>query len=151
MNPFLKNRIRDLLTLVLAVAVFIGTATNVHAASKANKKINNTYGYITGEVKGSIFCGAKNINSYARTGKNVPRLMTSVEVQYYNTGKKICDEGTEWRNNVRYAGVDVDLIHFKNALKGKKYDGFLHTKLTAYGCAEAIVKKSYTVYTTCVY
>lgn len=44
MNPFLKNRIRDLLTLVLAVAVFIGTATNVHAASKANKKINNTYG-----------------------------------------------------------------------------------------------------------
>lgn len=72
MNPFLKNRIRDLLTLVLAVAVFIGTATNVHAASKANKKINNTYGYITGEVKGSIFCGAKNINSYARTGKNVP-------------------------------------------------------------------------------
>ena len=146
-----KQLVKVTASLALVVALLGGTTVKVNAASTASKKINNTYGKITGSVEGSIFCGAKNINTSANSTKKVPRLMANVEVQYYKTGKTINYGGTSWMQDVKYAGADVDMIHFKNALKNNKYDGFLNTKLTAYGCAEAIVKKAYTVYTSCVY
>ncbi len=149
---YITNRlVKVTVSLALVVTLIGGTAIKVNAADTASKKINSTYGKITGSVSGFIFCGAKNINTHAKTTKKVPRLMTHVEVQYYKTGKTIAHGGTSWLTNVTDAGDDVDMIHFKNALKNNKYDGFLNTKLTAYGCAEAIVKKAYTVYTSCVY
>lgn len=38
------------------------------------------HGTLTGQVIGSIFVDAKNINTNAKTTKNVPRLMADVEI-----------------------------------------------------------------------
>ncbi len=151
MKYIINRLVKVTLSLALVVALLGGMTTQVNAASEDSKKINSTYGKITGSVSGFIFCGAKNINTSAKTTKKVPRLMANVEIQYYKTGKTITYGGTSWMQDTKYAGDDVDMIHFKNALKNNKYDGFLNTKLTSYGCAEAIVTKAYTVYTSCIY
>ena len=151
MKYFKSKIVKCFVSLAIVAAFVSGTAIKVDAASSASKTINDTYGKITGQVQGSKSLGAKNINTSATTTKKVPRLATTVEIQYYKTGNLICTEGCPWQTDTKYVGVDVDMIHFKNALNSNKYDGFLNTKLTAYGCAEAIVKKAYTVYTSCTY
>lgn len=151
MNYYTNRLFKWVISLVLIIVFVNGTAIKIDAASKASKTINSTYGKITGQVLGSIQCGAKNININAKTTKKVPRLMTNVDVQYYKTGKLIGGDGTDWEQNSKYVARDVDMSHFKNVLNNNKKDGFLKTKLTAYGCSEAIVKKAYTVYTSCVY
>ena len=147
---FVNKIFKCIVSLSLVAALTSGTIVKVDAASVASKTINDTYGKITGQVKGSIFVDAKNINTSATTTKKVPKLMANVDIHYYTTGNVICHEGTPFNTNVKHVGTDVDMSHFKNVIKNK-YDGFLNTKLTAYGCAEAIVKKAYTFYTSCTY
>lgn len=142
---------KGLASLALVMALIGGATAQVNAASSGSKTINSTYGTLTGQVIGSIFVDAKNINTNAKTTKNVPRLMADVEIQYYKTGRTICHEGTCWKTNANQTGTDVDMSHYKNVLNKNIKDDFLNTKLTAYGCAEAIVKKAYTVYTSCTY
>lgn len=138
-------------SLALVVVLISGTSVKVNAAPSGSITINTTYGNLTGQVRASIFVDAKNINTTAKTTKKVPRLMTNVDIHYYKTGNLICRDGIGWEKDVKYLSTDVDMGHFKNALNNNKCDGFLNTKLTAYGCAEAIVKKAYTVYTSCTY
>lgn len=89
--------------------------------------------------------------STATTEKKVPRVQADLEVQYNSTGKTIGTEYSGWKSDSKNAYAEIDMNHFKNKEKNNEKDGFLYTKCTAYGCAEAIIKKAYTVYTSCVY
>ncbi len=146
-----SNKMLKKLVLPMMVLSMLFVPMNTNAATQGTKKINDKYGELTGKLTKYKSCGAKWILSTAETTKKVPRLMATGEVQYYTTGEEIIGFGTWWEVNTKQVGEEVDMIHFKNKQNHNKYDGFLNTKLTAYGCAEAIVKKSYTVYTSCTY
>lgn len=151
MKYILKKIAKVTVSLALVVAVLGGTTIKVNAAVTASKKINDTYGKITGETEGSSSAWGKYFLSSATTTKKVPRVQADLEVQYYSTGKTIDTDYSGWKSNSKKAYAELDMAHFKNQQNNNKKDGFLNTKCTAYGCAEAIVKKAYTVYTSCVY
>ncbi len=146
---FVNKLFKCILSLSLVVALTSGTIVKVDAASKATKSINSTYGSITGEISGGVGYLGKEFESGAFTTKKVPKIYTDIDVKYYTTGKTIA-KVNHWETNSNAAVVMVKMERYKNALNNNKKDGFKKTKCTAYGCAEAIVKKSYTVYTSCV-
>ncbi len=146
---FVNKLFKCILSLSLVVALTSGTIVKVDAASKETKSINSTYGSITGETYGSVGDPGKVFESTAFTTKKVPKLYTDIDVKYYTTGKTIAKDN-KWSTNINIAVVTMYMDRYTNALNNNKKDGFVKTKCTAYGCAEAIVKKSYTVYTSCV-
>ncbi len=148
----IKNILIKGTTAFALVVALIGCSVNANAASKATKSINSTYGSITGETYGSKFSnGGKYLESSAQTTKKVPRLWADIDIKYYATGKTIVKKNTGWVQNSRLVYANAYMDNYSNELNNNKKDGFVNTKCTAYGCAEAIVSKSYTVYTSCVY
>lgn len=137
-----------MLALILSM---MGSMTKVSAASKASKTIDGTLGKITGEIFGTKGTTGKYFESDAITTKKVPRLYADMDLKYYSTGKRITKASSGWETNSKLTASYVYMDRYKNALKNNKKDGFVGTKVTAYGCAEAIVKKAYTVYTSCTY
>lgn len=150
MKKIERNLVRVMVAFSLVVALFGGTA-KVNAASTGSTYINKTYGNIRGEVFGITQYGQKHFESIAETDKKVPRLWADIDMKYHSTGNTIVKRSSGWKSSSKCAGITVDMNQYRNALNGNKRDGFLATKCTAYGCAEAIVKSSYTVYTSCVY
>ncbi len=138
------------MTLALVLALLGGT-TKVNAASSDKLFINDKYGKLKGRVFGTKDPLGKYFESQAETKGKVPRIYSDIEVQYHKTGKTIAKDTSNWKydNNLAHAYVEMDKI--PNELNKNKKDGFIGTKCTAYGCAEAIVKKAYTIFTSCIY
>lgn len=146
-----KKRFTKVMVSLAVIVALLGSATKVNAASSGSKTINSTYGKLKGETFGGMYTTGKYFESDAATTKKVPRIYADIEIQYYQTGKTIAKDMSGWKSNSKLAATYVYMDKFKNALKNNKKDGFVNTKCTAYGCAEAIVKKAYTVYTSKVY
>ncbi len=147
----LKNNLVRATTAFALVVALIGCSANANAASKASKSINSTYGSITGETYGlDVKNSGKMFESRARTTKRVPKIYTDIDLKYYTTGNTIAKDN-HWVTNSNTVLVTMYMNRYKNALNNNRKDGFVKTKCTAYGCAEAIISKSYTVYTSCVY
>lgn len=138
------------LTLALLLALLGGTS-KVNAASSDKAFINNKYGYLKGTVLGTKDPLGKYFESQAETKVKVPRIYSDIEVQYYKTGKTIAKDTSNWQYDNKLAHAYIELDKTPNALNNNKKDGFIGTKCTAYGCAEVIVKKAYTVFTSCIY
>lgn len=147
----LEKKVFRFIMVFALVITTIGGTVKVNASSTGSKDINDTYGKIYGKTFGTKGTMGKYFESDAETTKKVPRIYADIEVMYYTTGNKIASETSGWVNNSKLTAAYVYMDKFKNAQKNNKKDGFVNTKCTAYGCAEAIVKKSYTVYTSCVY
>lgn len=147
MKQIEKNLVRVAMSFALVVAL-LGSTSIVNAASTGSKAINSTYGNIKGETFGITLYSQKHFESIAETTKKVPRIWADIDIKYYATGNTIITKSTGWKYDSKCAGVTVDMSKYKNALNNNTRDGFLKTKCTAYGCAEAIVKTSYTVYTS---
>ncbi len=149
---YITNRlVKVTVSLALVVALLGGTAIKVNAAATGSKKINDTYGKLTGTTTGNNGSLGKVFENHANTTKKVPRLRSTLEVVYYSLGDRIGEDKPAWQTNVKKAVAQIEMSHFKNKKNNNKKDGFVNTKCTAYGCAEAIVKDAYTVYTSYVY
>ncbi len=142
MKKNLNIVIKKVAALALVVAL-VSSSTVVNAAT-ASKRINDTYGIITGKVFGVMAPTGKYFESSAGTTKKVPNLYAELEIQVNSTGKKITSKSTGWQKDTKHTAIYEYMDSYKK-------DGYRSTKLAAYGCAEALVKKTYTVYTSCVY
>lgn len=144
-----KKKFAKKMMALMLVGCVMGSMPVEAASSTANKYINSTYGYLTGNVEGGYDGFEKLYYSYAETTKPVNKIRSKLSVCYYSTGKVIGDgENTGWRYNSNSAHTcNYEMHHFKNALTGK-YDNFVNTKCTAYGTADAITSKAYAVYTS---
>ena len=143
----MRRALKAVSLTMLMGSLLIGSS--VSAASTGRTYINGTYGYLNGETCGTVFVDAKLFTTFTTTTKTVPRLRTSIQVQYYSSGAKIGENWPVWEYNTNYSADEIDLHHFKNA-QTNSYDGFLGTKCRAYGTSDAITSTPYVVYTSCV-
>ena len=149
------KRFLRLLTAALIVFVSVmGVDSKAEAASVSGSKyINATYGTLRGETDGCMGYQEKLYCTQATTTSAVPRIRATLTVCYYTTGEVIGDgETTGWISNASSAvTANYEMHHFKNKLNNNTYDGFVSTKCTAYGAADAITENAYVVYTQVTY
>lgn len=144
----MKKIKKIIVSMSLAAAMISGVS--VSAASSGSTYINSKYGYLHGAVSGGIWGDQKNFSSSASTTVAVPRLRTRLEVKYYTTGGSVLIADPEWEYDTKRSSfLGCDTYKLYNKLT-KSYDGFVNTKLTAYGTADAITSTPYVVYTSMV-
>lgn len=146
----IEKKLAKVMMAFALVAALFGSVAKVNAASTGSITINTTYGTLKGRTVGDVGYPGKYFESSATTTKAVPRLWSDIDIKYYTTGNTITTRTSGWCSNSKLAVAGVYMSQYKNAQNGNRKDGFVNTRCTAYGCAEAIVKKAYTVYTSYV-
>ena len=135
--------------LVALLTVMSGSISAKAESETKNTYINSTYGYLVGSVSGiydTVF-EEKLYNSNAETTAAVSRIRAYMEVMYTRSGETIDIVSSDWIYNSNYATTyNFEMHHFYNK-ETKCYDGFVNTRCTAYGTADAITDGAYVVYT----
>ena len=136
----------------VAFAAEEGTETSPFSLARAASDSVSMGG--NGTLSGSTSIGVfentyKFCNSVARTSRTVSRIRARVEPFYSSTGASLnISENSNWIYDTNYAVTsDCETLYVMNTLTGRA-DGFLNTRITAYGTGDAILNGvAYAVYT----
>lgn len=148
-----RSKLTKIITVVMIATCILGSSISTSAKTDSGSVyISNKYGSLNGSTDGSMGYKEKTYNTQAKTTKKVPKIRAKLSVCYKATGVFLgSGENTGWLANSKLAlTCDYEMHHFYNKLT-KKYDGFVNTKCVAYGTADAITAKAYTVYTSVTY